>query len=72
MEVSGQRHIPAALPPGNKPGTRSTEARVRSRNGYGVFGELKKNPFALSRLKAKTPVTIKTPIVTANGTPTPS
>jgi len=41
MEVSGQRHAPAALPPGNNGGTRCVGGWVGPRAGLGGYGEQK-------------------------------
>jgi len=38
MGVGGQRHAPAALPPGMRPITHCTEGSVGLRAGLGVFG----------------------------------
>jgi hypothetical protein len=51
MEVSGQHHAPAALTPGNYPGTHSIGGRVGPKAGLDV---LKKNLFPLLGFKPRT------------------
>jgi len=48
MEVNGQHHAPAALPPGKKPRIQLTGDVVGPRAGHEGFGEKKKKLF-LSR-----------------------
>jgi hypothetical protein len=44
MGVGGQRHAPAALPPGRRPGTHYTQGWVGPRNGLARRGKSRPPP----------------------------